>query len=107
MSAAAWPGWSACAKCSDAGAHDRADGDEMSLTHEFVAPMLGVRRPGVTLAIHEMEARGLMKAARKLIVIVDRPGLERQAGAAYGPAEAHYQRLVGRSIRSDGACRGA
>jgi CRP-like cAMP-binding protein len=86
-------------------AHDRGDGEEVFFTHEFLALMLGVRRPGVTLAIHELEGHGLIKAGRKLIAIVDRAGLERQAGAIYGPAEAHYRRLVGRPIRSDGAAR--
>jgi CRP-like cAMP-binding protein len=39
-------------------AHDRAVGDELILTHEFIATMLGVRRPGVTVALNFLEKRG-------------------------------------------------
>ena len=80
--------------------HDRMDSDDVTLTHEFLALMLGVRRPGVTLALHEMEGRGLIRAERKLITIVDRQGMVRLAGSAYGTAETHYQRLLGRLIRA-------
>src|SRR5436305_4043506 len=40
-------------------AHDRTDGDELALTHEFLATMLGVRRPGVTVALNLLEGSGL------------------------------------------------
>jgi CRP-like cAMP-binding protein len=75
--------------------HDRADGDELPLTHEFLALMLGVRRTGVTLALHLLEARGLIKSKRSRIVIVDREGLEEAAAGSYGTPEAEYRRLVG------------
>jgi CRP-like cAMP-binding protein len=44
-------------------AHDRIGADEMPLTHELIAVMLGVRRPGVTLALNLLETRGLIRAA--------------------------------------------
>ncbi|RUT31455.1 Crp/Fnr family transcriptional regulator [Arsenicitalea aurantiaca] len=74
--------------------HDRMDGAEVSLTHEFLAVMLGVRRPGVTVAIHILEGKGLIRARRGQLVILDRSGLERQANGSYGAAEAEYRRLI-------------
>jgi CRP-like cAMP-binding protein len=74
-------------------AHDRTDGDELSLTHEFLGLMLGVRRPGVTVAISLLVKRGLIRAHRGLITIVDREGLMASANGAYGTPEAEFKRL--------------
>ena len=74
---------------------DRSDGDVIVLTHEFLALMLGVRRSGVTVATHVMEGRGLIKATRGRIRILDRGGLETAADGSYGVPEAEYQRLLG------------
>jgi CRP-like cAMP-binding protein len=79
-------------------AHDRHDDDHLLLTHEFVALMLGVRRPGVTDALHELEGRGLLRATRGVIRILNRKGLEELAGSAYGVPEAEYKRLIGEAV---------
>jgi CRP-like cAMP-binding protein len=79
-------------------AHDRIDGDELPLIHEFLARMLGVRRAGVTVAVNSLEARGMIKATRGHISIVDREGLEELADASYGVPEAEYARLIGRRV---------
>ena len=76
-------------------AHDRVDGDDLALTHEFLAVMLGVRRPGVTLALSLLERKGLIEANRGAISIVDRQGLEESSNGAYGAPEAEFQRLFG------------
>lgn len=76
-------------------AHDRVDGDTVTLTHEFLATMLGVRRPGVTLALHLLERTGLIQVARGNITIVDREGLEESSNGAYGEPEAEFNRLYG------------
>ena len=55
-------------------ADDRIDGDDLALTHEFLAMMLCVRRPGVTVAIQELERVGLIARKRGRIVIIDRDG---------------------------------
>ena len=73
--------------------HDRIRGDEMALTHEFLAVMLGVRRAGVTIGTHLLEGKGLIRAKRGRIVIVDREGLEELAKSSYGASEAEYERL--------------
>lgn len=79
--------------------HDRIVSDTMSLTHEFLATMLGVRRAGVTTAMHTLEGRGLIRASRGKIEIVDRDGLKVGAGDSYGVPESEYRRIFGVSLR--------
>ena len=67
-------------------ADDRIDEPEIPLTHEFLALLLGVRRPGVTVAAQALERDGLIARKRGSIVIVNRKGLEKLAGATYVPA---------------------
>ena len=75
--------------------HDRIDGDDLVLTHEFMAIMLAVRRAGVTVALHELEGAGLIRSKRGVVTITNRAGLEQFAGACYGVPEAEYRRLIG------------
>jgi CRP-like cAMP-binding protein len=79
--------------------HDRVDGDELRLTHDFVATMLGVRRAGVTVALNRLEGLALVENDRGSITVIDRGGLEKAAGRTYGAPEAEYARLVGVSLR--------
>jgi CRP-like cAMP-binding protein len=74
--------------------HDRTDGDEITVTHEFLATMLGVRRPGVTVATHVLEGEGLIRARRGRITVLDRAKLERLAGSGYRAASPMYERLA-------------
>jgi len=76
--------------------HDRFAGGELRITHEFLAVMLGVRRPGVTIGLHYLEGKGLTRSTRGLIVVLDREGLVEQANGSYGVPEAEYERLLGR-----------
>jgi CRP-like cAMP-binding protein len=76
-------------------ANDRLDGDEVPLTHEFLSVMLGVRRPGVTVALDMLEKEGLIQAKRRAVAIVDRTGLRKISNGAYGAAEAEFKRLFG------------
>jgi hypothetical protein len=75
--------------------HDRSAGDEIALTHEYLSVMLAVRRPSVTTALHVLEGEGFIRATRATIRVKDRAGIEDFAGAAYGIAEAEYERLIG------------
>lgn len=75
--------------------HDRMSGAVVPLTHEFLAIMLGVTRPGVTVALHALEGQKLIKALRGQITIINRPGLARIAQGSYGAAEREYHRLMG------------
>src|SRR3954466_12371993 len=73
---------------------DRLERDDLPLTHDFLAMMLGVRRPGVTLAMQALEGGGLIQAKRGSITVLDRTGLEALAKDAYGLAEAEYARVM-------------
>jgi CRP-like cAMP-binding protein len=73
---------------------DRA-GATFPITHEFISVMLGVRRPGVTLAVQILEGNGMIRAQRGSITILDRARLIELANGSYGFAEAHYERLLG------------
>lgn len=75
--------------------HDRTDGDEISLTHEFLSIMLAVRRPSVTTALHVLEGRKLIYSERGMVIVRDRPALEEFAADAYGESEREYFRLLG------------
>lgn len=77
-------------------AHDRVRKDELRLTHEFLAIMLGVRRAGVTETLSRLEDKGLLRAARGQVAIRDRKGLEKIADGAYGVPEAEFRRLFGK-----------
>lgn len=74
-------------------ANDRANGDTVALTHEFLSTMLGVRRPGVTNALNALERRGLIEARRGMVQVRNRAALEEAANGCYGAPEADYRRL--------------
>ena len=76
-------------------AHDRLDGNQLPLTHEFIALMLNVRRAGVTEALHALSRKRLITAKRGQIIVANRAGLETAANGLYGIPEAEYRRLTG------------
>jgi hypothetical protein len=77
-------------------AHDRVEGNVLTITHVFLGLMLGVRRAGVTLALHELEGRRLIKAVRGQITVLDRAGIEAMTNGFYGQPEREYARLHSR-----------
>ena len=76
-------------------AHDRAGADEFSMTHEFMALMLGVRRPGVTIAANTLQKAGLIQYGRGRIAVTDRPSLEAASCECYHTARREFTRLLG------------
>ena len=76
-------------------AHDRTRNNTLPLTHEFLALMLGVRRPGVTETLQALKRQNLIATGRNQIVVLDRAGLENVAGSNYGVPEKEYRRLIG------------
>ena len=68
-------------------AHDRMDDDNIPLTHEFLALMLGVRRAGVTVALNALERKAVIRLSRGQIFVVDREGLKASANGAYADME--------------------
>ncbi|KNY20028.1 Crp/Fnr family transcriptional regulator [Methylobacterium sp. ARG-1] len=74
--------------------HDRLDGDEIRLTHEFLSIMLGVTRSSATLAVQALEGHQLIKARRGQITILNREALIEVADGSYGLPEAEFARLI-------------
>ena len=75
--------------------HDRVKADELEMTQELIATMLGGRRESVTVAAGRLQDRGLLRYARGHITILDRPGLEAVVCECYEIVRAEYQRLLG------------
>jgi CRP-like cAMP-binding protein len=75
--------------------HDRAGEDRFLLTQEFLADMLGVRRPSVTLAARTLQQAGLIEYERGRITIKDRRGLEEASCECYRVVKTIYGRLLG------------
>ena len=75
-------------------AHDRADGDELPLTQDFLSMMLAVRRSGVTIAAGILQKAGLIRYVRGRITVLDRPGLEAAACECHGAVRREYARLL-------------
>ena len=75
--------------------HDRLDGDDIRLTHEFMSMMVAAQRSGVTVCLHILEGNGMIRSKRSLVTILDREKLIDLAGDAYGKPEAEYRRLIG------------
>jgi CRP-like cAMP-binding protein len=63
--------------------HDQSAGDSFPITQEFLAQMLGVSRPSVTLAAAALQDAGLIRYHRGAMTIIDRPGLERASCECY------------------------
>jgi CRP-like cAMP-binding protein len=74
--------------------HDRAEAATFSMTHEFLAMMLGVRRPGVTLAAQSLQEQGLITYNHGTMTVLDRQGLEGVACECYGVVQREYKRLM-------------
>ena len=78
-------------------AHDRAGADEFPMTHEFMALMLGVRRPGVSVAAGVLQRAGLIRYARGRMEVTDRLGLEAASCECYHVTRREFSRLLGES----------
>ncbi|PWC27025.1 hypothetical protein CR165_19985 [Pseudoroseomonas aestuarii] len=78
-------------------AHDRAEGDEFPMTHEFLSMMLGVRRAGVTVAARVLQKAQFIRYERGCMEVTDRPGLESASCECYGIQRRALDRLFGGS----------
>jgi CRP-like cAMP-binding protein len=83
-------------------AHDRAETDDFAMTHEFISMMLGVRRPGVTIAAGILQKAGLVHYARGRMAIMDRHGLEAASCECYHTARREFARLLGAGAAQPG-----
>jgi CRP-like cAMP-binding protein len=73
---------------------DRLTGNELVMTQELIANMLGVRREGVTLAAGNLQADGLIRYRRGRIEVLDRPSLEARTCECYALVKNEYERLL-------------
>jgi len=74
--------------------HDRLQSNELVMTQELIANMLGVRREGVSVAAHRLQEAGLIRYRRGHITILDRPGLERTVCECYQVVKSECDRLL-------------
>jgi hypothetical protein len=74
--------------------HGRNDGDEIMLTHEFMAMMIAADRSGVTVSLHVLEGAGMIRSRRGRVLILDRSKLEELAGEGDGRPKAEYRKLI-------------
>lgn len=75
--------------------HDRVEGDEFFVTHEFLSEMLHARRSGVTVIAGALQRKGLISYRRGHVTILDRKGLEKAACECYGVVRREFDRLLG------------
>jgi CRP-like cAMP-binding protein len=73
---------------------DRLPGDELVMTQELIANMLGVRREGVTEAASRLQHAGLISYSRGRISVLDREGLEKRTCECYAVVKKEYDRLL-------------
>ncbi|MDR3428197.1 MULTISPECIES: Crp/Fnr family transcriptional regulator [Silvimonas] len=73
---------------------DRLQGDELVMTQELIANMLGVRREGVTQSALKLQEAGLIRYARGHISVLDRTGLEKRTCECYAVVKKEYDRLL-------------
>jgi CRP-like cAMP-binding protein len=73
---------------------DRIHPDSHTVTHEFLALLLGVRRQGITDTLHLLESKKLIRSNRSNVRILDRVGLQLAAAGFYGVPEAEYDRSL-------------
>ena len=75
---------------------DLAGNDDLMLTQEFLAQMLSVRRPSVSIVASPLQKAGLIKYSRGRVRLLNVRGLEKRACECYGTVKAHYERLLSR-----------
>lgn len=77
---------------------DRLQGNEITMTQELIANMLGVRREGVTEGARKLQKAGLISYARGRISVLDRVGLEKRSCECYAVVKSEYGRLLPREM---------
>ena len=79
-------------------AHDRAGTDSFRLTQEFLADLLGIHRPSVTIVARTLQSAGLISYSRGLITITDRQGLEEATCECYDMVRQALNQSPARSL---------
>jgi CRP-like cAMP-binding protein len=79
-------------------AHDRVGGDELPLTQEFMAMMLGVHRPSITVTAGILQRAGLIRHSNGRVTVLDRPSLEAASCECYGAVSRRFAALLGTAV---------
>src|ERR1700722_10332691 len=74
--------------------HDRAEGEALPYTHEFLSHMLGANRKSVTLAARSLQTAGLISYRRARIQVLDRPGLEKASCECYAVVKERFDAFL-------------
>ncbi len=82
--------------------HDRAEGESLAYTHEFLSHMLGANRKSVTLAAQSMQTAGLISYHRGTIQVVDRLGLEKASCECYAIVKKRFDAFLAAQDRGSG-----
>jgi hypothetical protein len=75
--------------------HDRAGQDEFPMTHEFLALMLGARRPSISVAASVLQKSGAIRYTHGRMIVLDRASLEAAACECYGVVQEQFDDLLG------------
>lgn len=84
--------------------HDRARGSEVHITQEFMASMLGVHRPSVSLIARSFQQLGLIRYNRGVVTVLDRAGLEDAACECYATVKKQFEQAIGKMEVVKNAC---
>jgi CRP-like cAMP-binding protein len=84
---------------------ERVVSEQVLMTHEVIANILGVRREGISEATAKLQSLGLIASSRRRLTVVDRPGLEARCCECYGVLRREYERLIGPRRHSSEGCR--
>ena len=87
--------------------HDRMQSNEFQLTQEFLAMMLGVQRPGVTLAAGELQRAGMIRYTRGNVTILDHSALMKRSCECYAVSKKEFDRLLGAKAKISAGENGA
>jgi CRP-like cAMP-binding protein len=74
--------------------HDRAEGESLTYTHEFLSHILGANRKSITLAAQSMQTAGLISYHRGMMQVLDRPGLEKASCECYAIVKARFDAFL-------------
>jgi CRP-like cAMP-binding protein len=80
---------------------DRLPSDELTMTQELIANMLGVRREGVTEAAGKLQRAGIIRYQRGRITVIDRPALEKRSCECYEVVKRESDRILNYDIRPE------
>lgn len=75
-------------------AHDRCDGDELALTQEILAGMIGARRPAVSIVLGNLQKAGMIRVERGRITVIERETMEKSACECYRVIREAFDRFV-------------